>query len=106
MPQSQKRRADGERNEIQMLAGYSMCYSRDLKNGEERWMCSRRTVGVDAAGETRYCQGSARKFPWEEALRPHTVHSPWCRPRDDDEQVDLRNRSNSSFPSRLELRFR
>jgi hypothetical protein len=98
MPQSQKRRRDGERATIKMLGGYSMRFDKVLSNGEERWRCSRNTLGADAAGETRYCQGSARKFPWQEALTLHTVHSPWCHPKPDDEEVGLSTLGAMPFP--------
>jgi hypothetical protein len=70
-----------------MCGGYSMRYKETLKNQQERWICSRHTLGEDADGEMRYCQGSARRFPWEAELEPHTYHSKWCKPVPDDEEV-------------------
>ncbi len=70
-----------------MCGGYSMRYKETLKNEQERWICSRHTLGEDADGEMRYCQGSARRFPWEAELEPHTYHSKWCKPVPDDEEV-------------------
>ncbi len=98
MPQSQKRRRDGEHNEIIILGGYSTRFAKVLSNGEERWRFSRETLGEDAAGETMICQGSACKFPWEEALRLHTVHSTWRHPKPDDEEVGLSTLGAMPFP--------
>jgi hypothetical protein len=66
-----------------------MRYHKTLNNEQERWMCSRHTIGEDADGEVRHCQGSARRFPWEAELKPHTYHSEWCKPVPNDEEVSL-----------------
>jgi hypothetical protein len=87
MPQSRKRRLDEGRNEIKMCEDYSMRYEKTLNSGQERWRCSRHTLGEDADGEMRHCRGSARRFPWKAELKPHTYHSEWCKPVPNDEEV-------------------
>src|SRR4051794_31205835 len=45
--QSQKRTSDGRRQEIKFCQGRAMRFQTALKNGAERWVCSRRPSSHD-----------------------------------------------------------